>query len=895
MIGRTIGAYRVLSKIGEGGMGEVYRAHDTVLGRDVAIKALPDSVAHDPERVARFEREAKLLAALNHPHIAGIHGVERVGDVKFLVLELVDGVSLARRIENSRLTTPEALAIARQIAEALEAAHEKGIVHRDLKPANVMMTTEDRVKVLDFGLAKAFETEAATPSSDQSPTMTLGAATKLGVILGTAAYMSPEQAKGRPADKRSDLWAFGCVLYEMLTGKRAFAGDDLSETLAAVIRGDPDWACLPPETPASIRRLLRRCLAKDRKQRLPDAAMARIELDEALNGTAAADTPAAAPSSASMSRGRLIAIAGGAAVLLSAITGAAVWTFTPRGVVALGTSRFVVAFPPGVALIGTAVHRVAIARDGRHVVFNGATREGTRQLYVRPIDQLEAVPIRGTGAVPGSLFLSPDGEWVGYNDTGSATLKKIRVSGGPPVTICRVSAGSGGFSGATWGPRGLIVFATAAVPSLLKVPETGGEPEPLTAPAGADRHEQPQFLASGNALLFTILRSGAPARIAVLLLATGQITELLDGTSPRYASSGHLLFLRDGVIWAVAFDPERLVTTGTAAPVLEGLATAGGTSAQLDISEDGTLVYSAYEAAPERTLVWVDRQGREEPIPKVPPRAYTFTRLSPDGRRIALDLRDQDYDILTWDLDRSVLTRITLDRALDRNPVWTFDGSRIAFWSNRTEPGGIFWQAADGTGTPEPLLENQLPQMPMAFARDGRLILRQDGSSKTTSDLMVLAPDAQRRVEPLFQTEAVETNAEPSWDGRWLAYQAADTIWVTSFPDVTKGRWQVSAGSQPLWSRDGRELFFLGPTGRLMRVDVETSPTFTTSAPVQVLERAYIWNAVGLSARTYDLSLDGRRFLMIKEVATPNSANPPGLVAVVNWFEELRRKVPVSR
>ena len=899
--GTRLGPYEVIASIGVGGMGEVFRARDTKLNREVALKVLPDVFASDPDRLARFTREAQTLASLNHPNIAHIHGLEESTGVRALVMELVEGEDLSQRIARGAIPLDEALPIAKQIAEALEAAHELGIIHRDLKPANVKIRQDGVVKVLDFGLAKAMEPAAAPNDISQSPTITSPAMTQMGMILGTAAYMSPEQAAGKPVDKRTDIWSFGVVLWEMLTGRRLFDGETVSHVLAAVLTKAPDWTMLPAQTPTPIRTLLRRCLEKDRKRRLADASDARLEIEEAPSGSATVDTSAAAPSSASMSRGRLIALAGGAAVLLSVITGAAVWTFTPREVVARATSRFALRFPPGVALIGNATQKFAIARDGRHVVFNGASRSGVTQLYVRPVDQLDAVPIRGIdavlGGVLGSLFLSPDGEWVGYNDTGSSTLKKIRISGGSPVTVCKVSAGGGGFNGATWGQSGLIVFATTAVPGLMKVPDTGGVPEPLTVTAAADRHVQPRFLPGGHALLFVILRSGAPARIAVLSLATGQITELLDGTFPLYASSGHLLFLREGVMWAVAFDPDRPAVIGTAAPVLEGLATTGGPAprAQLDVSEDGTLVYSAYEAAAERTLVWVDRQGREEPIPNVPPRAYAFTRLSPDGRRIALDVRDQDNDILTWDLDRSVLTRITLDRALDRNPVWTLDGTRIAFWSSRTEPGGIFWQAADGTGTPERLLENRAQQIPMAFARDGRLILRQDGSEKTGSDLMVLAPDAPRRLEPLFQTEAVETNAEPSWDGRWLAYQVGNTIWVSSFPDVTKGRWQVSPGTQPLWSRDGRELFFLGADGRLMRVAVQTSPTFTTSAPVPVLERAYVWSGIGLSARTYDVSPDGRRFLMIKAVETPISANAPELVAVVNWFEELRKKVPASR
>ena len=588
-----------------------------------------------------------------------------------------------------------------------------------------------------------------------------------------------------------------------------------------------------------------------------------------------------------------MAVAGAAAF----VSGFAVWALTRPGapnVAQIG--RFPV-FPSDVLLTSAAVQRFAIASDGRHIVYNSTSRSGTRELYVRALDQLESVPVRGAENA-GSVFLSPDGEWVGYNDTAAGSLRKIRIRSGAPVTICELPSATGGFGGATWGANGLIVFATNAAAGLMKVPDTGGVAEPLTTPEGA-RHILPRFLPRGEALLFTIVRPGAPEEVAALSLATGEITALLPGSQPRYSASGHLLFVRERAVWAVAFDSARLAVTGQAVQVLEDILLAGleQTSAQLDLSESGTMVYSpaGAEQAP-RQLVWVDRQGREEVIPDVPPRAYVYPRLSPDGRSIALDVRDQQQDIWTWDLDRSVLTRITTDPAPDRNPVWAPDGRRIAFWSSRAIPAAIFWQAADGTGAPERLTEGGIAMAPMTFTPDGaRLVLREQLGGNTGIDLALLTIGGKRSSEPLIRTSASESNAALSANGRWVAHQSGNAIWVRPFPDVEQGRWQIAVGSQPLWSRDGRELFFLGTDGRLMGVSVQTSPSFVASSPKLLLDRAYVWNVVGAPAQTYDVSLDGRRFLMIKPVENAPGSDVPQLVAVLNWHEELRRLAPAGK
>ena len=534
-----------------------------------------------------------------------------------------------------------------------------------------MLTADDRVKVLDFGLAKALETAQdsglkAQGDLTQSPTLT-SPATAMGLILGTAAYMAPEQAKGRTADKRSDLWAFGCVLYEMLTGTRAFQGDDISEILAAVIRGEPDWSRLPSDTPLAIRRLLRRCLAKDRAARIPDAAVARIEIDEALGGPASAES-AAGP--APVSRDHKVATRRTRGCFRACrsprLRSCGLETHAARRC-QRRAGRSVPRFSSDVLLTSAAVHRFAIASDGRHIVYNSISRP--RGLHIRALDQLESAPIRGAENA-GSLFLSPDGEWVAYNDTAAGSLRKIRTRGGAPVTICELPSATGGFGGATWGANGLIVFATNAAAGLMKVPDTGGVAEPLTTPEGA-RHRLPRFLPGGEALLFTIVRPGAPEEVAALSLATGEITALLPGSQPRYSVSGHLLFVRERAVWAVAFDsrPARRDRPGRAGPRGCSPRSSRTDLRAIDLAESGTLVYSPAGAAQaSRGLVWVDRQGREEVIPGVPPRAYVYPRLSPDGRSIALDVRDQQHDIWTWDLERSVLTRVTTDPAARSEP-----------------------------------------------------------------------------------------------------------------------------------------------------------------------------------------------------------------------------------
>jgi eukaryotic-like serine/threonine-protein kinase len=846
--GNRLGPYEILSELGAGGMGEVYRARDTKLDRDVAIKILPEAFAADSERIARFEREAKTLASLNHLNIAHIHGLEESNPsagsgqaaVRALVMELVEGEDLAQHIAGGAIPVAEALPIAKQIADALEAAHEQGIVHRDLKPANIKVRPDGTVKVLDFGLAKAMEPlGAASPSASQSPTITTPAMTQVGMLLGTAAYMSPDQARGKPADKRADIWAFGCVLYEMLTGRRAFDGQGVTETLARVIEREPDWATLPATLSPALLTYIRRCLQKDPRQRVQAIGDVRLALEGAFE-TDVSQT--AAPAVVSQRRRVVVAVA--ALIATCAIVGTLVWVAmrqaepTPPRVSRLQLT------PAGAAAlsIGWNDRDLTITPDGSRLIYTG--NQGT-QIFVRALDALAPVAVF-TGRVAG-LFVSPDGQWIGFYD-GLGVLKKVAVAGGPAVTLATID--TAGSSGATWGPDDTIIIATNSVDTgLQRVSAAGGPLTVLTRPdraQGEADHFWPEMLPDGRTVLFTItsLTGGLDAaQVAALDLQTGARRILVRGGShARYVSSGHLVYAAAGALRAVPFDLARLETRGTPVTVVPDVVTTikGGVDAV--VAADGTLAYvlGTVEGTPH-TLVWVDRQGRETPIP-APPRPYLLPALSPDGTRVAVFANDQQRDLWLWDLHRTTLTRLTSTPGVDVIQVWTPDSRRLVFTSERAGVRNLFWQAADGAGAVEQLTESPDTQYPTGVSPDGRRLIFTDESPTTTNDVMAIELDATRRVTPLVQSPFNERNGAVSPDGRWLAYEANDSgqfeIYVRPFPDVNSGRWQVSTtgGTRPIWTRGGQELVYVSPTGALMGVGVARTPAWAATTPTQVVK-----------------------------------------------------------
>ena len=895
-VGALLGPYRVESLLGVGGMGEVYRATDTVLARQVAIKILPQYLSADAERLARFRREARILASLNHPNIGHIYGLETLdataGGTFGLVLELVEGPTLAEKLAAGRLPVAEALAIARQIAEAIEAAHEQGVVHRDLKPANIKVREDGVVKVLDFGLARA--------SRDAVEDATAGS------LSGTAAYMSPEQAKGKAADKRSDIWAFGCVLYEMLTGTQPFAGTGLTEVLATVLTTEPDWTSLPAGLSPTLNVYLRRCLHKEPKQRVADFQDVRLALDGAFE-TASTATTASIRTSWSWS-GWLA----GAALFGGISVGAVLWLTTrppqPR------VTRFALS-PTGTAALAeaSATRDVTVLPDGGRVVYRGNGARGASQLFVRALDSLEPTLLVRDG-IPAAPFSSPDGRWVGYIDTENPApvVKKVAVAGGPVVTLASLD-GQG--SGATWGDDGSIIVATANLSTgLQRVPSEGGEPEVLTRPDrehGERDHVWPQYLPGSQAVLFTVQSTtGDPeaSQIAVLDLRTGARKIVLPGASQaQYARSGHLVYVSAGSLRAVPFDTRRLEVLGKSTPVVSEVATTPSGMAEFDIARDGTLAYvpRGRAASPARTLVWVDRHGREELVKGAEARAYVYPRLSPTGDRLALDVRDQENDIWVWDFARETLTRVTFDPGLDRAPVWMPDGRRIVFSSQSGSArnigaGALFWRAADGTGTAERLGQQDRVMLPTSVSPDGARVVTFGGSdSLVTFDVMALTMN-DRRVQPLVQTPFNERNGEVSPDGRWLAYESNASgqfqIYVRPFPGVEGGQWLVSTagGTQPLWARSGQELFYITPDGALNSVRVGRGARWVAGSPQRILEAHYFVGAANYPGRTYDVSADGLRFLRIKESDPERTAAPGSIVVVQNWLEELKRLVATN-
>jgi serine/threonine protein kinase/Tol biopolymer transport system component len=937
--GTRLGPYEILAPLGAGGMGEVYRARDARLGRDVAIKILPDAFVADAERLARFEREAQVLASLNHPHVAAIYGIEdapstdsaQAGRLRALVLELVEGPTLAEHLVRLKADTTgtgavasvvsgfsragmpidEVLAIARQIADALEAAHDQGIIHRDLKPANIKIRPDGTVKVLDFGLAKAFDTTSAGRPSSVSMSPTLTAATQFGVILGTAAYMAPEQARGKTVDKRADIWAFGCVLYEMLTGRRAFGGDEVSDTLAFVITKDIEWDALPPDTPSSIRRLLHRCLEKDPKRRLHDIADARLELDEPPDTRPTThdqrQTTDDQRSTTTWWRRALPAVA---VVVASALTGLAVWTvMRPAPAKPVSVQRYPITLPASASYVGEAGGELAVSPDGTRLVYP-AVEAGKRLLYLRNLDQLDAQPIRGTDDAYNPFF-SPDGEWIGFFTAGGSPngkLKKVAVRGSPPLTLSDTSFPTG-----AWLADDTIVFSRPAAGgwTLFRMPAAGGVATQLTTPDAEKKeslHVWPEVLPGGHDILFTVSPglSFDEAHIAVLSLGTGKYRTVIEqGYHPRYVSTGHLVYMLSGNLMAVPFDVNRQQTTGPPVPIVEGVRGRSATGeAGFAVSGTGFLIYApgVTTTGGLRTLVWVDRNGREEPI-GVPPRTYSLPRLSPDRTRVAVDIRDQENDIWIWDLARRNLTRLTFDPKLDVSPVWAPDGRRIFFGSQRAGVlPNVYWQAADGTGQAERLVESPNQQIPQAASPDGKRLLLRDANPKTGSDIVMLSID-DRRVTPLLHTTFAEQNPDISPDGHWIAYESNESgsnqISVRPFPDVAGGGWQVSTGggTRPVWARSGRELFYVvsAEAVRMMAVPVQGGTTFSAGNPHVLFEGRYIATTVN-NGRTYDVSADGQRFLMIKDrLNDVTTSAGPSFVFVLNWFDELKRLAPPKR
>jgi len=901
MIGQTIAHYRVSEKLGEGGMGVVYRATDTKLGRDVALKVLPEIFAADAERMGRFEREAQVLAALNHVNIAGIYGLEESAGVRALAMELVEGATLAERIAQGPIPLEEALVIAGQIADALEVAHEKGIVHRDLKPANIKVSPEGVVKVLDFGLAKAMEDDAAQGDASKSPTLTM-AATKAGIILGTAAYMSPEQARGHAADRRADIWSFGVVLYEMLTGKHCFEGETVSDTLAAVLRADIALDALPASTPPPIRKLLRRCLERDRKRRLRDIGEARIAIEEYLASPADASvlmSAMAAPAPPVWRRALPWALAG-AMTLTFAVTLVVLLRTPPPPVPEV--ARFEIDLG-SLSFSGTrSGSRVTVSPDGRKIVM-AATRTGSQgtQLFLRSMDNLEILPLPGTEGAA-QPFFSTDSEWVGFSADNK--LKKVSLAGGVPVTLCDAAGGSG--VAATWADNGTILFLDNSG-KLNRIPDGGGTPEKI---AEADRNKGERFrwlqsLPGGRGVL-VVAAGQNQFNIDVVTLETGKRERVVEGGSwPRYLPTGHILYAQyssggesagfTGGLLVVPFDLKKLARAGSPIPVLEGVHTGSGGAGFYDVTADGTLVYNPGTASTViKNLAWVDRKGKTEPLP-APPRDYRSLSLSPDATRVAMAVAGTSDDIHVYDLRRGTLQRLTFD-GRNGTPMFTPDGSRIVYASSGTgnSPPNVWWKPADGSGAPERLATADSLQFPNSVSPDGKLLAFTQSSSGTRSDLFVMPLGGDRKPQVFLQTPFSETLAMFSPDGKWIAYMSDETgryeIYVQAYPGPG-GKQPISTGGgvTPLWSRDGKQLYYLS-ADKIMAVDVTTHPTFRAGTPRVVAEGLRI-NERG--SRNFDIAADGR--IIVAQRPEQAQEERSQLRVVQNFSTDVRQRLPAAK
>ncbi len=898
MLGRTLGHYRVESTLGAGGMGVVFLCTDSRLDRKVAVKVLHESFARDTERMARFEREARVLASLNHTNIAAIHGIEDADGTKFLALEYVPGETLAERLHRGPLPRKEALDICRQIADALDAAHEKGIVHRDLKPANIKITPEGQVKILDFGLAKAAASDSAAADLSQMATAAADG-TREGTVMGTAAYMSPEQARGKPVDRRTDIWAFGCVLYEMLTGRAAFRGDTITDTLVAVLEQTPDWTALPVATPAPIRRLLRRCLDKDPKQRLRDIGDARIELEQLV----AAGGSEAVQEQSGTSRTRAIA---GATAVGALLTGAGLlWLWLSSGgadPVDRRVSRFVVDLPKGQVFYSSFNPDLALSPDGTHLAFATAP-DG---VFIRRLDGLDSRLLEAsTGYSTGPIF-SPDGSEVSFIE-GNAIISSARpflkaaLSGGAPVKLAEYDM----FHTGDWSADGWLYWTAQYPGGIVRISEAGGDIEPVTQldkARGERSHRFASLLPGEEAFIYTVgfdgIDSYDEARIDLFDLKTRESRTLFSGgTAAVYSPSGHIVYARAGKLFAVPFDAGRRELTGSPFEVLDGVLMSRNTGmAQFSLSKRGDLAYVPGPAeGGRRTMVWVDRTGKAEPLP-LPPASYLYPRISPDGRTLAVEIEGPNHDVHAYDLARGVLSKVTTD-GLSHDPVWTPDGNRIVFRSWQSGGMTLWWMPADRSGGASRLDPTGTRQSPASVSPDGKFLAVDQKDPQTGDDVWVLPLERAGPSQALVRSRFGEGSAKFSPDGQWVAYSSDEAgraeVFVQPFPGPgPKVQISSDGGIDPVWRPSGGELYYRRGR-RMMAVSVTTSPRFLASRPTLLWEGDYSAGAAsscgmpGVSSSNYSVTADGQRFLMVRDEDA--ALRWTRMVVVLNWAEEVKQ------
>jgi serine/threonine-protein kinase len=898
--GTTIGQYRILERIGAGGMGEVYLAEDTKLGREVALKVLPEAYVHDRDRRMRLEREARLLASLNHPNIATLHGLQEFGHRAVLEMELVPGKTLADRLKESRLALAEALPLFKQMASGLEAAHARGIIHRDLKPANIKVLPDGRVKLLDFGVGKVFDQGKELDEL----TMTMGAKAASGAwVVGTAQYMSPEQARGHALDPRTDIWSFGCVMFETLTGRPPFKKESGFDTVAAILKDEPDWQLIA-DTPAPIQRLIRRCLQKDVQSRLRDIADARLEIEDALADTAV--MRAAGPPRRAFPIRIPVAAAGVAGAMLL-VAAATVGYFAGRSASPVGPRiRAAIPIPAGQRLAAGPGPVLAVSNDGLTLAYAAATGSRT-QLFIRSLDRFDPAVVAGTEGASAPFF-SPDGQWVGYH-SGDA-LHRVSLAGGTPLRIADVPS----LASASWGSDDTILFSTAAGDGIWKVSAGGGTPQRLTTPDGAKKethHSFPQILPGGRTALFTVT-VGGKGHPAVLTLAGAQwktLPQVVVGGGARYVSSGHLIYTQSGGLVAVPFDAGEGEVRGSPVPLLERVESPAFGAAQFAISENGSLVYIPGQSArPTRSLVMTDRDGQTVPLAGGRG-AYQHPRLSPDGRQVALAIEgDSGSDIWILDLQRGTRTRLTSDGA-SAFPIWTPDGRSVTYHSSASSPWTLFARAADASSPARPLLSlarpdagapamatllpgtlptlsGTNPQFPMSWSGDGRALAFTERKPSAERDIWVVEEGSNPT--PFLVTPFDESAPAFSPDGKMLAYVSDESgrpeVYVQPYPGPG-GRWLISTagGTDPLWSGDGRELLYRSGDD-IMSVAMKTAPAVSAGTPVRVFEARYQESP---TARNFDIAADGRRLVMVRG---DQSGAPLQFNAVFNWLTEIQRR-----